>query len=68
MKKSYIVASVLATMLLSIGCAPPKPKEIPPSAISEIYAMNEAKDIRDSLELKDVQDHDEFITDSYHYL
>ena len=58
MKKSYIVASVLATMLLATGCAPPKP--IPPAAVSEIYSMSEAKAFREYLEVKDVNDRGDY--------
>ncbi|MFC1942974.1 hypothetical protein ACFLWO_00090 [Chloroflexota bacterium] len=58
MKKSYIVASVLATMLLAIGCAPAK--EIPPAAISEIYAMSEAEAVREYVEVKDVSDRGDY--------
>ncbi len=59
MKKSYMVVSVLATMLLAIGCAAPKP--IPPAAISEIYAMSEAEAIKEFVEVKDVSDREEHI-------
>ena len=59
MKKSYIIAFVIATILLSIGCAPP-PKAIPPAAISEIYAMNEAKNIRDYVEVQNIQDRGDY--------
>ncbi|MFC1918623.1 hypothetical protein ACFLWW_01435 [Chloroflexota bacterium] len=58
MKKSYIVASVLAIMLLAIGCAPAK--EIPPAAISEIYAMSEAAAVREHVEVKDVSDREDY--------
>ena len=58
MKKWYLVASILATVLLAIGCAPAK--EIPPAAISEIYAMSEAKDVRDYVEVKDVSDRGDY--------
>ncbi len=58
MKKSYIVVCVLATMLLAIGCAAPKP--IPPAAISEIYAMSEAEAVREYVEVKDVSDREDY--------
>jgi hypothetical protein len=58
MKKWYLIASILATVLLAIGCAPPKP--IPPAATSEIYAMSEAKDVRDYVEVKDVSDRGDY--------
>ncbi len=58
MKKWYLVTSILATALLAIGCAPPVP--IPPAAISEIYAMSEAKDIREYVEVKDVSDREDY--------
>ena len=45
-------------MLLAVGCASPKP--IPPAAISEIYAMSEAKDVRDYVEVKDVSDRGDY--------
>jgi len=54
MKKWYLFAFVLMTVLLAIGCA--APKTIPPAAISEIYAMSEAQDVRDYVEVKTVQD------------
>ena len=59
MKKWYLVATFLATVLLTIGCAAPKP--IPPAAISEIYAMSEAEAIREYVEVKDVSDREEYI-------
>ena len=58
MKKWYLVASILATVLLAIGCAAPKP--IPPAAISEIYAMSEAEAIKDYVEVKDVSDRGDY--------
>ncbi len=58
MKKWYLVATILATVLLTIGCAQPKP--IPPAAISEIYAMSEAKDVREYVEVKDVSDRGDY--------
>ena len=57
MKKWYLVATTLATVLLAIGCAP---KLIPPAAISELYAMSEAKDVRDYVEVKDVSDRGDY--------
>jgi len=57
MKKWYLVATILATVLLAIGCAP---KPIPPAAISEIYAMSEAEDIREYVEVKAVQDRGDY--------
>ena len=58
MKKWYLVSSILAAMLLAIGCAPKVP--IPPAAISEIYAMSEAKDVREYVEVKAVQDREAY--------
>ena len=58
MKKWYLVASILLIVLLVVGCAPPK--EITPAAISEIYAMSEAKDVRDYVEVKDVSDRGDY--------
>ena len=58
MKKWYLAATILATVLLTIGCAPPKP--IPPAAMSEIYAMSEAADIREYVEVKEVSDRGDF--------
>ena len=57
MKKLCIVTTVLATMLVAIGCAP---KEIPPAAITEIYAMSDAEDIREYVEVKDVSDRGDY--------
>ncbi|MFC1940780.1 hypothetical protein ACFLXO_08915 [Chloroflexota bacterium] len=58
MKKWYLIVSILVIVLLVVGCAPPKP--IPPAAISEIYAMSEAKDVRDYVEVKDVSDRGDY--------
>ena len=57
MKKWYLIAAILATVLLNIGCAP---KEIPPAAITEIYAMSEAQSVKEYVEVKDVQDRDDY--------
>jgi len=54
MKKRYLIASILVTGLLVIGCA--APKSIPPAATSEIYAMSEAQDVEEYVEVKTVQD------------
>ncbi len=54
MKKMCIVITALVTMLIAIGCT--SSKEIPPAAITEIYAMSDAEDIRDYVEVKDVSD------------
>ncbi|MFC2057015.1 hypothetical protein ACFLTO_05580 [Chloroflexota bacterium] len=59
MRNLYLVASVLITMLIAIGCAPVA-KEIPPAAISEIYAMSEAEAIREYVEVKDVSDRGDY--------
>ncbi len=58
MKRWCAVTCILITVLLTIGCASPKP--IPPAAISEIYAMSEAKDVRDYVEVKTVQDRGDY--------
>jgi len=58
MKKWYLVATILATVLLSIGCA--APKLISPAAISEIYAMSEAEAIKGYVEVKTVQDRGDY--------
>ncbi|MDP2919833.1 MAG: hypothetical protein Q8O43_06425 [Dehalococcoidia bacterium] len=58
MKKRYLVATILATALLAISCAQPKP--IPPAAISEIYAMSEAEAIKQYVEVKDVSDRGDY--------
>jgi hypothetical protein len=58
MKKWYLVATILATVFLAIGCAQPKP--IPPAAITEIYAMSEAEDITEYVEVKDVSDRGDY--------
>ncbi|MFC2011054.1 hypothetical protein ACFLUR_02045 [Chloroflexota bacterium] len=58
MKKWYLVSSILAAVLLAIGCAPPKP--IPLAAVSEIYAMSEAEAIREYVEVKDVSDREDY--------
>ncbi|MFC2071463.1 hypothetical protein ACFLUU_01925 [Chloroflexota bacterium] len=55
MIKRYLVTSILATVLLTIGCAAPQ-KPIPPAAMSEIYAMHEAEAVREYVEVKTVQD------------
>ncbi|MFC2052454.1 hypothetical protein ACFLT4_06975 [Chloroflexota bacterium] len=59
MKKWYLVSVILAIVLLTIGCTPP-PKPIPPAAISEIYAMSEAEAVREYVEVKDVQDREDY--------
>ena len=59
MKKWYLVSFIIAAVLLTISCAPPKP--IPPAAISEIYAMSEAEAVREYVEVKSVQDREDFI-------
>ncbi len=58
MKKWYLVASILAIVLLSISCAPPKP--IPPAAISEIYAMSEDEPTSKYIEVKQVDDREDY--------
>ena len=58
MKKWYLVATILATVLLAIGCAQPKP--IPPAAISEIYAMSQAESVKAYVEVKDVSDRGDY--------
>jgi len=58
MTKWYLVASILATVLLAIGCAPKAP--IPQAAISEIYAMSEAEAAREYVEVKDVSDREDY--------
>lgn len=58
MKKWYLVATILATVLLAIGCAQPKP--IPQAAISEIYAMSEAEAVKEYVEVKDVSDRGDY--------
>ena len=57
MKKWYLLAFILLLGLISVGCAP---KSIPPAAISEIYAMSEANDVRDYVEVKDVSDRGDY--------
>jgi len=57
MKKWYIIGCILAIVGLTISCSSPTP--IPPAAISEIYAMSEAQDMRDYVEVKTVQDRGE---------
>ena len=58
-KKIVIVASVLATMLLALGCAPVK--EIPPAAVSEIHAMSEAEAASEYVEVQDVSDRGDYV-------
>src|SRR4030043_492166 len=41
MKKWFLVITVLTVILSGMSCARPKP--IPPAAISEIYALSEAR-------------------------
>ena len=59
MKKWYLVASILATVLLAIGCAPAK-VPIPPAAISEIYAMSEDEPTSKYIEVKQVDDREDY--------
>ena len=58
MKKICIVITVLAAMLIAFSCAPTK--EIPPAAITEMYAMSDAEDIREYVEVKDVSDRGDY--------
>ncbi|MBN2240175.1 MAG: hypothetical protein JW712_10410 [Dehalococcoidales bacterium] len=57
MKKWFLVAAVLSTVLLSAGCSP---KEIPPAAISEIYVLSDAEGVTEYVEIKDVSDRDDY--------
>ena len=57
MKKLYLFTAILATVLLTVGCGP---KPIPPAAISEIYAMSEAEDVREYVEVKQVDDREDY--------
>ena len=54
MKKWHLVATILATVLLAIGCAPAKVVEMPPAAQSEIYALSGSEAFEKYLEVKDV--------------
>jgi hypothetical protein len=45
-------------MLLAIGCG--APKLVPPAAISEIYTLSEAEDVREYVEVKTVQDRGDY--------
>ena len=58
MKKWYLAVPILATVLLTIGCA--SPEMISPAAISEIYAMSEAEAVREYVEVKDVSDRGDY--------
>ena len=63
MKKSYLVIIVVGSILSFMSCDALKPKEdIPPEAITEIYAMAGARTwlYGDYVEVKDVQDRKEF--------
>jgi hypothetical protein len=56
MKKWYVVITVLTVILSGLSCSKPKP--IPPAAVSEIYALSEARSwlYGKYVEVKDVQD------------
>jgi hypothetical protein len=58
MKKWYLVSSILAIVLLAVGCAPAKVP--PPAAISEIYALSGSEAFEKYLEVKDVAPRQDF--------
>ena len=60
MKKRYFIIAVLIFILPIIGCEKFKKAAIPPAAITEIYALTEAKDVAKYVEVKDVQDRKDF--------
>ena len=55
MKKWYLAASILATILLAIGCAPAR-VAIPPAALSEIFVLSATDPIGKYVDIKEVQD------------
>ncbi|MFC1909031.1 hypothetical protein ACFLXD_04150 [Chloroflexota bacterium] len=59
MKKWYLVAFILAAVLLSVGCTTAK-VVIPEATISEIYALSGSEGVEKYLEVKDVQDREDF--------
>ncbi|MFC1933768.1 hypothetical protein ACFLXX_01275 [Chloroflexota bacterium] len=59
MKKWYLVAFILAAVLLAVGCTPAK-VTIPEAAISEIYALSGSEGIEKYLEVEEVQDREDF--------
>ena len=60
MKKWYLVAIMLATVLIAIGCAPAAKVDIPPAAQSEIYALSGSEAFEKYLEVKDVSSREDY--------
>ena len=60
MKKWYFIVAALIVILPIVGCDKFKKPAIPPAAITEIYALTEAKDVAKYVEVKDVQDRKDF--------
>jgi len=60
MKKWYLIITALTIILPVIGCGGSTKLPIPPAAISEIYALNEAEAVTKSVEVKEVQDREDF--------
>lgn len=52
-----IVTAALVTILITIGCAP---TEIPPAAITEIYALSNTEELNKYVEVKQVDDRDDY--------
>ncbi|MFC2048045.1 hypothetical protein ACFLSK_01265 [Chloroflexota bacterium] len=60
MKKWYLVAFILAAVLLAVGCTPTARVMIPEAATSEIYALSGSEGIEKYLEVKDIQNREDF--------
>ena len=60
MKKCYLIITALTIILPVISCGGSTKLPIPPAAISEIYALNEAEAVAKSVEVKEVQDRADF--------
>ncbi|MFC2038333.1 hypothetical protein ACFLUG_00980 [Chloroflexota bacterium] len=58
MKKGFLIAIILATVILAAGCAQPKP--VPPAGISEILALSEAVETKDYVEVQAASDRGEY--------
>ena len=60
MKKWFLAITALTIILPVIGCGESKKPPMPSAAISEIYALNETKAVGGIVEIKEVQDRQEF--------
>ena len=57
MNKWYLVVPILAILLLSVGCSA---AEVPPAAVSEIYALGGSEAFEEYLEVKDAAPREDY--------